>query len=290
MPSMRDIRRRIRSVASIQQITRAMKMVATAKLRRIQGRMLAIRPYTEQVAALMGRFWPELFGAEHPLLERRPVRRVCVMLFAGEQGLCGAHNHNLTRAFDDFAGEHSALPLQVAAMGKKGVDHCRRRAVDLFAEYPDVYDTMSYTTAVAVSGKLADAHAQGQFDELYFIYARFINTMTQTITVQRILPFDLDVVPKDELGDAVTVYTAEPSPEELAGQLVTEYMHSQTYQAMLESAGSEHAARMTAMDTATDNAEDVMNTLTLDLNRARQRSITFEILDIVGGAEALRTS
>lgn len=290
MPSMRDIRRRIRSVASIEQITRAMKMVATAKLRRIQGRMLAMRPYTAQVAALMGRFWPQLIGAEHPLLKRRPVRQVGVVLFSGEQGLCGSHNHNLARAFDEFARQHAAHTLQVAAMGKKGVDHCRRRGIDPFAQYVDVYDTMSYTTAVAVSGKLAQAHADGQFDELYFVYARYINTMTQTIAVQRILPFDLDVVPKAALGDVPPVYLAEPSPEELAGQLVTEYMHSQTYQAMLESAGSEHAARMTAMDTASDNAEDVMDVLIADLNRARQKSITLEILDIVGGAEALRTS
>ena len=290
MPSMRDIRRRITSVTNIQQITRAMKMVAAAKLRRIQGRMLAMRPYTQEVAALMGRFFPQLMGDEHPLLAQRDVSRVGIMFLSGESGLCGSHNTNLARKFDAFADEHKATPLVVGAMGKKAVDHCRRRKIDPFAKYVDVYDTMTYTTAVSVSEKLATAYIGGQFDELYFLFATFINSMTQEVTLQRILPFDMETVPKDRLGEVPAVYEAEPDAEALAGRLVTEYVTSQTYQAMLESAGSEHAARMTAMDTATTNAEDVTDTLTLDLNRARQTSITFEILDIVGGAEALRAS
>lgn len=288
MPSTRDIRRRIRSVASIQQITRAMKMVAAAKLRRIEGRMKAMRPYAEQVAALMGRFLPQVFGADHPLLEERPVKNVGVLFMAGERGLCGAFNTSLARAFDEFTKGRDSL--QVAAMGKRATDHCRRRGHGTFAQYVDIYDVMTYTTAVSVSETLSQAYADGKFDELHFVYSHFVNAMTQSVTVRRILPFDLDAMPKETLGDVPALYVAEPSPEDLAGRLVVEYLTSQTYHVMLETAASEHSARMTAMDTATENAEEVIDTLTLEFNQARQSSITSEILDIVGGAEALRAS
>jgi len=287
---MRDISRRIRSVGSIQQITRAMKMVAGAKLRRIEGRMLAMRPYTARIAALMGRFLPQAFGADHPLLEQRPIETVGVVFMAGDRGLCGSFNANLGRAFDDFVREQTQQPMPVAVVGKRAQKLCARRGVEPFVEYVDVYDTMTYTAAVAASEALAGGYVDGRYDALYFVHSRYVNAMTQQVQVQQVLPFDLSIVPQDALGDVPAVYLAEPSAEELAGRMVTEYMASQTYQAMMETSASEHAARMTAMDTATDNAEEVIGTLTLELNSARQGSITSEILDIVGGAEALRTS
>jgi len=290
MPSTQDIRRRIRSVASIQQITKAMKMVAAAKLRRVEGRMKAMRPYTEQVAALIGRFMPQAFAPEHPLLEERPVNCRGVLFMSGDSGLCGAYNTNLARALDEFADEHKSLPILVTPMGKRASDRCRRSNRDVLTEYIGVYDTMTYTTAVSVSDTLAQAYEEGKFDELYFVYAKFVNAMTQKVTVQRILPFDVSIVPQESLGDVPPIYVSEPAPEALLGRMVTEYMTSQTYQAMLEASASEHAARMTAMDTATENAEEVIDTLTLEFNQVRQSSITSEILDIVGGAEALRAS
>ena len=290
MPSMRDIKRRIRSVGSIEQITRAMKMVAAARLRRVQGRMLAMRPYTQYVAAIMGRLASEMVDAEHPLLETRDVKSIGVLFFAGERGLCGAFNSNLVRAFDAFVAEQSSRPVRVAVMGRKAVDHARRRHIEPFATYEDMYDNVTFTTAAAVSDRLSQAYCEGLFDELHFVHAGFVNSMTQTVTARRVLPFDMESLPEAALEDAPAAYLTEPSAAEVLARLVTEYLTYQTYQAILESSGSEHAARMTAMDAATNNAQDVIDTLTMEFNRARQASITFELLDIVGGAEALRAS
>ncbi len=290
MPSMKDIKRRIRSVTNIGQITRAMKMVAAAKLRRVQGRMLAMRAYTDYVAALMGRLASELPDADHPLLRVREPKKTGVLFFAGERGLCGAFNMNLARALDAFLAEREGQTVAVGVVGKRAIEHAKRRRIEPFASYQDICENATFTTAAAVSQRLGDAYARGDFDELYFLYPRFVNTMTQEIVTPRILPFDLNRLPQEALADAPRLYLIEPSPEAVLGRLAQEYITYQTYQAMLESDGSEQAARMTAMEAATQNAEEAIETLTLEFNRARQSSITFEILDIVGGAEALRTS
>lgn len=290
MPSMKDIKRRIRSVGSIEQITRAMKMVAAAKLRRVQGRMLAMRPYTNHIAAILGRLAPEIPEADHPLLHAREVRRIGVLFFAGERGLCGAFNSNLAKALDAFLARHADTPVQLAVVGRKAIEHARRRGLDTFAAYEDICDHATFTTASSVAQRLAQGFRNEDFDALYFLHAQFINTMTHETVRPRILPFDIERLPQQALEGAPPVYLTEPSPQAVFDKLVQEYITYQTYQALLESAGSEHSARMTAMDSATQNAEEVIDTLTLDFNRARQSSITFEILDIVSGAEALKTS
>jgi len=287
MPSMRDIRRRIDSVASIQQITRAMKMVATAKLRRIQGRMLAMRPYADEVKNMLGRFIHEALGDEDPLLETRPVKTAGLVLIAGDRGLCGAYNINIFRHAQEFLAARKT-PVKVIAVGKKAALYCRKQQMDVLDEYVDIFDDLTFALAADIARKMTGYYSNGVVDNVTIISSEFVSVIHQRVRTIHLMPFDLAEIRASSEGQQRDVYINEPSFAAVCRRLLTEYVGAQTHRVLLEAASSEHAARMTAMDSATNNAEDFIEQLRLDFNRARQASITFEILDIVGGAEALK--
>ena len=287
MATLRDIRRRIRSAESIQQITQAMKMVAAAKLRRLQERMLRLRDYTGELQDYLHRFLDYTMGHEHPLLEPRQGNRAALIVMAGERGLCGSFNTNAIRNamgfLDDADGE-----VTVFAVGKRGVDFFRAHGAEVEAEYADLYSRPSFLVAQQLIERIIKAYVEERFDRVLISRPEFINTMTQRFALETLLPFPREEAEELASGEANDVYVIEPNPEEMASILLGRYLATHMHRAILETACSEFAARMVAMDLATNNAQDMIQRLTLEYNRARQNSITKEILDIIGGAEGLK--
>jgi len=285
MPSLIDLRRRIRSVKNTQQITKAMKMVAAAKLRRAQERVLAARPYSEIYANMLADVAgaAATAGAEvsHPLLAVREEKRILIVLVTSDRGLAGAFNSNLTKAAQVFIQEHPKAEFQVEAIGRKGRDFFFRREMKLSGEHLGVVGKARFADAAAIARKVTALYADEAIDAVYLIYNEFKSVMTQKLTVTQLLP--VAVAGSEEPKD----YIYEQSALQLLGTLLPKYVETGIYRAMLESAASEHAARMTAMDAASTNAADVIEGLTLYLNRVRQASITKEIIEIVSGAAAL---
>ncbi|MBZ2185979.1 MAG: ATP synthase F1 subunit gamma [Bryobacter sp.] len=285
MPSLIDLRRRIRSVKNTQQITKAMKMVAAAKLRRAQERVLAARPYAEiyshMLADVAGAAAAAGAEVSHPLLAVRAEKRILLVLVTSDRGLAGAFNSNLTKAAWAFAGEHQEAEILVEAIGRKGRDFFQRRSVKLTGEHLGVVDKARFADASAIARKVAGLYEAEEIDAVYLIYNEFKSVISQKLTLTKLLPVAMEASeePKD--------YIYEQPPGQLLGTLLPKYVETGIYRAMLESAASEHAARMTAMDAATTNAADVIEGLTLHLNRVRQASITKEIIEIVSGAAAL---
>ncbi len=285
MPSLIDLRRRIRSVKNTQQITKAMKMVAAAKLRRAQERVTAARPYSEIYANMLA----DVAGAaasagaevSHPLLATREEKRILIVLVTSDRGLAGAFNSNLTKAAQVFIQEHPKAEFQVEAIGRKGRDFFFRREMKLSGEHVGIVDKARFADAAAIARKVTALYAEEAVDAVYLIYNEFKSVMTQKLTLTQLLP--VAVTGSEEPKD----YIYEQSPVQLLGTLLPKYVETGIYRAMLESAASEHAARMTAMDSASTNAADVIEGLTLHLNRVRQASITKEIIEIVSGAAAL---
>jgi len=285
MPSLIDLRRRIRSVKNTQQITKAMKMVAAAKLRRAQERVMAARPYSEIYSQMLA----DVAGAAatggadvtHPLLDSREEKRILIVLVTSDRGLAGAFNSNLTKATQVFIQEHKGAQFQVEAIGRKGRDYFFRREMKLTGEHIGIVDKARFADAAAISRKVTGMYENDEIDAVYLIYNEFMSVMTQKLTVTKLLP--VAVTGSDEPKD----YIYEQPPAQLLGTLLPKYVETGIYRAMLESAASEHAARMTAMDAASTNAADVIEGLTLHLNRVRQASITKEIIEIVSGAAAL---
>ena len=287
MPTLHDIRRRIATSGNIQQITRAMKLVAAAKLRRYQDRMLRLRDYTEQLQALLKRFLEDSLGHEHPLLETRKGDRCALIVMSGDRGLCGSFNTNAVRHAMEFV-DNAPGPVTIYSVGKRGCDYFRRRKLDVAADYAGLYDKPSFLVADQLIRRVIDAYTEDRFDEIHISRPRFVNTMTQSFFVERLLPFELqETAGEDADRRDNVVYLTEPSPEAMGAVLLGRSLAVQMHRAILESACCEFAARMVAMDLATENAEDMIQQLTLQYNRARQNSITKEILDIIGGAEVV---
>ncbi len=285
MPSLIDLRRRIRSVKNTQQITKAMKMVAAAKLRRAQERVLASRPYADlysqmlaDVAAAAGGAGGEL---NHPLLVVRPEQRVLLVLVTSDRGLAGAFNANLIKAAQGFLKDYAGKDLRLEAIGRKGRDFFARRNVPLAGEHLGIVEKARFADASAIAKKIVASYAAEEIDSVYVMYNEFKSVMTQKLTVKRLLPIAVDG------GGEAKDYIYEQGADQLLGTMLPKYVETGVYQAMLESAASEHAARMTAMDAASSNAADVIDSLTLHLNRVRQAGITKEIIEIVSGAAAL---
>ncbi len=286
MPSLIDIRRRIRSVKNTQQITKAMKMVSAAKLRRAQDRVIAARPY----ARIMQRMLANVAQAaandpdagESPLLAQRPEQRIQLLLVTADRGLAGGFNSNLIRAAQRFITEHAGAKVQFELIGRKGRDFFRRRPIEVTGEYTTLFQKApSYENALDIARKVVDRFAKGETDAVYIIANHFRNVVAQDLTISRLLPVE---VPKEyELIN----YIYEQPPHELLASLLPRYIEVQIYRSLLESAAAEHAARMTAMEAASTNASEVIDKLTLNMNRVRQASITREIIEIVSGASAL---
>jgi F-type H+-transporting ATPase subunit gamma len=284
MPSLLDLRRRIRSVKNTQQITKAMKMVAAAKLRRAQERVIAARPYSRMLAAMLSNVASAAGeSASHPLLESRPEKKVLLLLVTADRGLCGAFNSNLIKAAQQFLQDHAGKEVTIEAAGRKGREFFRRRHSSVNSQLAQPVEKSGFSDAKALATFAANSYAEREYDAVYLIYNEFRSVIAQKVEVRRLLPIELGSseveTPKD--------YIYEQPPAELLGSLLPRYVENGVWQAFIDSTASEHAARMTAMDAATSNASDVIDRLTLYMNRVRQASITKEIIEVVSGASAL---
>lgn len=293
MPNLIDIRRRIRSVKSTQQITKAMKMVAASKLRRSQERVLAARPYARTLGATLasvaGRLPARDDGAPaHPLLAQREEKKVVLVVVTGDKGLCGAFNTNVNRVAGGVLREKRAAGVEVSlvTLGRKAVDFWKRRTVPVLDARPGLFQRFGYETAAEVARSLADRFTGGEADAVYVVHNEFRSVISQVVGVKRLLPIELG-----ELGAAEgtgTDYLFEPGPDVILGRLLPRHVEFQLFRVLLESNAAENAARMTAMESATKNAGEMIDSLTLTYNRARQAKITKELIEIVSGAEALK--
>ena len=282
MPSLIDLRRRVRSIRNTQQITKAMKMVSAARLRRAQDRVINSRPYARifnamlaDVSAAAG----DERAAEHPLLAAREEKRVQLILITADRGLAGAFNANLIRAAQQFITDHGGQQVELELIGRKGRDFFTRRNARISGELTGVSQTASLKEAQALADESMRRFAAAEIDSVYLLYNEFKSVLTQRVTLKKVLPLTVsrgDQAPPD--------YIYEQPPAEFLSRLLPRYVLLQILEAFLENAAAEHAARMTAMDAATNNASDVMNKLTLYINRVRQASITREIIEVVSGA------
>jgi len=278
-----DIRRRIRSVKNTQQITRAMKMVAAARLRRAQDRVFNARPYANQMLALLGSLAARTEQRAHPLLAERPVEKVLLVLLTADKGLCGAFNTNLIRAAQDYLAEHRDHKVSMMAVGRKGRDFYRKRQVEIIAEYVSIFSRLQFSHAQEIAAKIVDLYTRQAVDAVDFIYNESKTVLTQRLTVERHLPIK-PVKPAE--GEALVDYIYEEPAAEIFSRLLPHYVEIEVYRALLESVAAEFAARMTAMDAATNNAAEMIDSLTLHMNRVRQAAITKEIIEIVSGTAA----
>ncbi|HUU12813.1 MAG TPA: ATP synthase F1 subunit gamma [Terriglobia bacterium] len=283
MANVLDIRRRIRSVKNTQQITRAMKMVAAARLRRAQDRVFNARPYANQMLALLGSLAARTEQRAHPLLAERPVEKVLLVLVTGDKGLCGAFNTNLIRAAQDYLTEHRDHKVSMMAVGRKGRDFYRKRPVEIIADYVNIFTRLQFSHAREIAERIIGLYTRREVDAVDFIYNESKTVLTQRLTVERYLPIR-PVKPIE--GEALVDYIYEEPAAEIFRRLLPRYVEIQVYRALLESAAAEFAARMTAMDAATNNAGEMIDSLTLHMNRVRQAAITREIIEIVSGAAA----
>ena len=285
MANIRLIRRRIRSVESTAKVTRAMEMIAASKMRRAQQRLLASRPYAETMLDVMSHLAAQMGDSGddvHPLLRRREVNRVEVIAIAPDRGLCGGLNSNLNRAAGRFILEQQ-VPVSTVAVGKKSRDFMARNTQDLRAVFTDLGDRPSLMDTLPISHLVIQDYESGYADEVYVAYSRFVSTVVQRPFIQKLLPVEPASLEAHQVGG----YIYEPNAAEVLGSLLPRFVEMQMYHAVLESIGSEQSARMVAMRNATDSARDMIQDLTLLMNKVRQEIITKELLDIVGGAAAL---
>ena len=284
MANIRQIRRRIRGIRSIAKITRAMEMIATSKMRRAQERGLAGRPYAEKIHQVIADLaaLPETGKALHPLLQRRPVNKITVVHITPDRGLCGGLHASINRKTAGFILEQT-VPVTLISVGRKGLDFMRRYHRDIHAEFTNLGDRPSLLDTLPISRIIIDDYTNGVIDLVYLVYARFISTMVQKPVVQQVLPVEPAAIPRAQNVD----YIYEPGPDMVLGGLLPRFVEMQIYHAILESIASEQSARMVAMRNATDNANELVDELTMMYNKARQESITKELLDITGGAAAL---
>jgi len=276
-----DIRRRIRSVRNTQQLTRAMKMVAAARLRRAQERVHNARPYANQMLALLGSLAARTEQRAHPLLAERPVEKILLVLVTADRGLCGAFNANLIRAAESYLEAHRDRKVSLLAVGRKGRDFFRKHRVEILADYTNLFSRLEFAHAQEIAKQVIDLYTRQAVDAVDFIYNESKTVLTQRLTVERYLPIK-PVQPA--AGEALIDYIYEEPAEEIFTVLLPRYVEIEVYRALLESAASEFAARMTAMDAASSNAAEMIDTLTLHMNRVRQAAITKEIIEIVSGA------
>jgi F-type H+-transporting ATPase subunit gamma len=286
MPSLIDLRRRIRSVKNTQQITKAMKVVSAAKLRRAQDRVLAARPYAEIISRMLANV-AQAAAEQHAdeeivLLARRPEKRILLLVITADRGLAGAFNSNVIRMAQKFIAERKDSEIRLELIGRKGRDFFKRRRANISGEYATLFQKAPrYEDALGIARKVIEMFSKAEIDAVYLIVNNFKSMMASQLVSARLLPVELPE--KQEQVD----YIYEQPPGELLAALLPRYIESQIYRAMLESDAAQHAARMTAMESASSNASDVISSLTLNMNRVRQASITREIIEVVSGAAAL---
>jgi len=285
MATLKAIRRRVASVRNIQQITKAMKMVSAARLRRAQEAALAARPYAEKLEAVLQNLASQTATLSHPLLEVREEKNVDLILVTSDRGLCGGFNSNLIRRAEAFVRERPGQRVTISFVGRRGFDHFKRRSVTRGEQHINLFGKLTPALAHEIGLRMSQKFANGETDGVYVLYARFRSAVSQIPTIDKVLP----VSSKEQASEQSSLeYLYEPEPQELLASLLTRYVDMLLYRAMLESVASEHGARMTAMENATNNAVDMIGRLTLDMNRARQAGITRELLEIVSTSEALK--
>lgn len=291
MASLKEVRNRITSVNSTMQITKAMKMVAAAKLRRAQDRIIQMRPYAKKLNELIAQVSQGTeVGASSPYTQVREVKNVLIVMVTSDRGLCGAFNTNVIKAAVAFINENYPVQLEkgnvsVLSLGKKGSEAFTRRGIKVDNEFTDIFQRLSFDTAKEAAEKVMAAFAEGTYDEVVLVYNEFKNVATQIIRTEKILPL---VSEETEEKTSNTDYIFEPSEEEIILELIPKAIKLSVFKAVLDSNASEHGARMTAMDKATENGGELLKALKIEYNRSRQAAITKEILEIVGGAEALK--
>jgi F-type H+-transporting ATPase subunit gamma len=284
MPSLLDIRRRIRSVRNTQQLTKAMKTVSAAKLRRAQERVFSARPYAAQLKNVLANLTRRVEEISHPLLEVRPERRILFIVVTADRGLCGAFNSNITRTAQVFIRDHTGQEIKVLAVGRKGRDFFRRRHIPMRAEFVNIFSRLDYGNARDIAENVIQAYTDGEVDTVYILYNEFKSVIQQRIVVEKLLPISRI---ETQSSEPQTDYIFEQPPQEIFNRMLPRYVEIQIYRALLESAAAEHGARMASMDTASRNAGDMIDSLTLNMNRIRQAAITREIIEVVSGAGAL---
>ncbi len=287
MPNLRAIRRRITSVQNIQQVTNAMRMVAAARMRRAQERMFAARPYSGKIDTLLRHLISRVETSKHPLLVERPPERperICLVVVTADRGLCGSFNSNLIRRAATQIEEYGAAKVSLICVGRKGRDYFTRRDYEIIGEHVNIFNNLEFSHAEAVVEEVIPLYSESQYDRIDIVYNEFKSVIQQNIVAQQYLP----IVPEEPVGDELfTDYLYEPSKDEILESLLPLHLNVQMWQVLLESNAAEQAARMTAMESATKNAGELIDELTLSRNKVRQTSITMELADIVGGAEAL---
>jgi F-type H+-transporting ATPase subunit gamma len=284
MAGIRDIRRRIRVVKNIQQITNAMKMVAAARLKRAQERAEAARPYADKMMLMLKSLTQSLDSVEHPLLEVRPENNAAIIVIGAERGLAGSYNANIMKQTMDLLKNRDPSSVRLILLGKKAYGFFRKKnyPIELHSALPA--SSIRFADVSQAAQRARDLFASKEVDAVYLVYAKFINAAVQKPMVLRILPVEPYTEEKD---GCMLEYIFEPEPTKLFASLLPSYIDTQVFRAAVEAVASEHGARMTAMTAATNNAGDMIDSLTLSYNKARQAAITKELLDIVGGAEAL---
>ncbi|HUJ21939.1 MAG TPA: ATP synthase F1 subunit gamma [Bryobacteraceae bacterium] len=284
MPSLIDIRRRIRSVRNTQQITRAMKMVSAAKLRRAQDRVIAARPYASLLRKVLANLavaaGADERASSNPLLAQRSEQRILLLLFTSDKGLAGAFNSNLIKAAQKFMEDHRGADLELETIGRKGRDFFRKRGARITAEHIGILGNPRFEEAAVIARKAIDRFRSGDIDAVYVLNNEFKSMVSQRLAVSRLLPVEIPA--RAEPVD----YIFEQPPNEILEALLPRFVEMEVFRSMLETAAAEHAARMMAMEAATSNASEMIDTLTLHMNRVRQASITKEIIEVVSGAAA----
>jgi F-type H+-transporting ATPase subunit gamma len=293
--SLRDIRKRIASVRSTRQITKAMKMVAAAKLRRAQENILATRPYAAKMLEVLRSLAARTSPDAHPLLYRREPRRIELVVFTSDRGLCGAFNMNLIQKAERFVEEEKtgAESLTLSFIGRKGRDYFRKKKVTIRQEYINLFGKVDYPLAARIGQDLGKSYVAQRVDAIYLLYSEFKSAIQQRVVLEKVLPLAPGLLKEAEKGKEISTtkaveYIYEPSEVEILGKILPMYVEVQVYRALLESVASEFGARMTAMENATNNAGEMIDKLTLVYNKARQAAITKELIEIVSGAEALK--
>jgi F-type H+-transporting ATPase subunit gamma len=288
MATLKVIRKRISSVRNTQQITKAMKMVSAAKLRRAQEAAVAARPYAEKMSELLKNVAARVSGEAHPLLRGREEKKVDLVLFTSDRGLCGGYNANLIRAAEAFIRQHAGeKEITLTLVGRKGADYFRRRRAAIAERYTDILYKAPEELAAEIAQKLIGRFVAGEADAVHILYSRFRSALSQVPTLERLLPVTLAESSETEARQQ-TEYLYEPGVQQLLASLLPRVTGVAVQRALLEATASEHGARMTAMESATGNAAKMIGSLTLQMNRARQASITRELMEIVGTAEALK--
>ncbi len=285
MATMQDIRRRIKSVGNIQQITRAMKMVAGAKLRRAQRSLFAGRPYSDKMEEVLARLGAHVDTSLHPLLAQREIKRRGFVIITADRGLAGGFSAGVIRTALKEIGKYESDTVRLFVVGSKGRDYFRRRNYDMMGEFVGLGDEVTFAKARLIANSIIEFYLSELLDEVYLVYPQFVNVITQRQTVTRLLPLS---TPESKTTGLVSEYLFEPTPEAVLDALLPRYVATLVYRALLEARASEEGARMTAMEAATKNADEMISKLTFSFNRARQASITSEISEIVAGAEALK--